>query len=242
MSSSVTPSSAAHAGSMSRGTARSTSSSGRRSRASITASSSSAPMIACGEAVEETTTSARSSSPGSASKEPEAPPKRCASAIARSRRRLATNIVVTPWAWNARAVCSDVSPAPTITTWRAASSPTAARAASTATVATDAWPGGDRRLRAHALAGRQRGAEELVGQRAGGARGERPLVGALDLALDLGLADDHRLQAADDAVQVARRVAVAVRRRSPSARRRVRRGARASQHARLGLAASPPTT
>ena len=97
-------------------------------------------MIACGDAVEETTTSARSSSPGSASNDPDAPPNCSASAIARSRRRLATNIVVTPWAWKARAVCSDVSPAPTITTWRCASPPSAARAASTATVATDAWP------------------------------------------------------------------------------------------------------
>ena len=138
MSTSVTPSTEPHAGSMSRGTARSTSSSGRRSRASITASSSSAPMIACGDAVEETTTSARSSSPGSASNDPEAPPNCFASAIARSRRRFATNIVVTPWAWKARAVCSDVSPAPTITTCRCSSPPSAARAASTATVATDA--------------------------------------------------------------------------------------------------------
>ena len=44
-----------------------------------------------------------------------------------------------------------------------------------------------------------------------GAGGERELVGALDLALDLGLADDHRLQAGCDAVQVARGVAVARR-------------------------------
>ena len=65
--------------------------------------------------------------------------------------------------------------------------------------------------RPHALAGRQRGAEQLVGQRPGRARGERELVGALDLALDLGLADDHRLQAARHAVEVARGVAVRVR-------------------------------
>ena len=56
--------------------------------------------------------------------------------------------------------------------------------------------GRDRGLGAHALAGGQRGAEELVGHRPGRARGQRPLVGALDLALDLGLADDHRLQPA----------------------------------------------
>ncbi len=44
-----------------------------------------------------------------------------------------------------------------------------------------------------------------------GLLGERGLVGALDLPLDLGLADDHRLEPRDDAVQVPRRIAVAVR-------------------------------
>ena len=40
---------------------------------------------------------------------------------------------------------------------------------------------------------------------------ERGVVGALDLALDLGLADDHRLEPGGHPVQVARGVAVAVR-------------------------------
>ena len=84
--------------------------------------------------------SARSSSAGSASNEPEAPPKRWASAIARSRRRLATNIVETPWSCRAWATSSEVSPAPMISTWRSARSPTVARAASTATEATLARP------------------------------------------------------------------------------------------------------
>ena len=53
--------------------------------------------------------------------------------------------------------------------------------------------------------------EQAVRQRPGRAGGERELVGAPDLALDLGLADDHRLQAAGDAEELARGVAVARR-------------------------------
>ncbi len=64
-------------------------------------------------------------------------------------------------------------------------------------------------LRAHALAGLQRGAEQAVRHRPGRAGGERGLVGALDLALDLALADDHRVEARGHAVELARRVAVA---------------------------------
>ena len=70
---------------------------------------------------------------------------------------------------------------------------------------------GERGLGPHALAGGERGAEQLVGHRAGGARRQRRLVGALDLALHLGLADDHRVQAARHPIEMARRVAVAQR-------------------------------
>ena len=84
--------------------------------------------------------SARSSSAGRASKEMVAPPKRRASASARSRRRLATNMVATPWSLSAFAVSSAVSPAPMISTRRAERSPSALRAASTATEATLAPP------------------------------------------------------------------------------------------------------
>ena len=87
--------------------------------------------------------------------------------------------------------------------------PRAAR--STATVETLARPRADPGLGAHALAGLQRGGEQAVGQRPGRAGGQRELVGAPDLALDLGLADDHRLQAARDAEELARGVAVARR-------------------------------
>ena len=211
MSSTVTPGSSPHWASMSRGTARSTSSSGRPRRAAMTSPISSAPSSVCGEAVEAITMSARSSSPGSASKEPEAPPKRWASAIARSRRRLATNIVVTPWSCSAWAVSSAVSPAPTITTWRSARSPSASRAASTATEATEARPteiAVSVRTRLP-VASAARKSLLVIGPVVR-AR-ERELVRALDLALDLGLADDHRLEAARDPVQVARGVAVAQR-------------------------------
>ncbi len=84
--------------------------------------------------------SARASSAGSASNEPEAPPNCWASAIARSRRRLAMNIVVTPWSCSARAVSSAVSPAPISSTCRSVRSPSASCAASTATEATLARP------------------------------------------------------------------------------------------------------
>jgi hypothetical protein len=91
--------------------------------------------------VDAITMSARSSSAGSSSNDTESPPKRWASAIARSRRRLATNIVATPWSDSARAVSSAVSPEPMIRTRRKArSSPITSRASSTATEATLAWP------------------------------------------------------------------------------------------------------
>ena len=70
------------------------SSSGRPSRAAITAAELlGASISACGEEVEATTMSARSSAPGSSSKADGLPPKRCASVCARSRRRLATKSV-----------------------------------------------------------------------------------------------------------------------------------------------------
>ena len=72
-------------------------------------------------------------------------------------------------------------------------------------------PGADRGLGADPLAGGERLAEEPVHDRAGGPLDERELVGALDLALDLGLADDHRVEPGRDAEQVARGVVVAKR-------------------------------
>ena len=84
--------------------------------------------------------SAVASSSGSASNATVSPPKRRASSIARSRRRLATNIVRTPSVCSARAVSSAVSPAPMISTWRSLRSPIASRAASTATEATEPRP------------------------------------------------------------------------------------------------------
>ena len=155
--------------------------------------------------------SARSSSAGSSSKLIVAPPKRLASACARSRRRLATNSVATPRSCSASrgqlgrlAGADDQHVAVGEVAVGVQREVDGDRGDAVAALA-------DRRLGAHALARLERRAEELVGQRAGRARVERELVGALDLALDLGLADDHRVQPADDAVQVARGVAVAQR-------------------------------
>ena len=69
---------------MSRGTARSISSSGRPPRASITSASASRSITWWGEEVEVTTMSASVSSSGSSSKRTAWPPKRCARPIARS--------------------------------------------------------------------------------------------------------------------------------------------------------------
>ena len=57
-------------------------------------------------------------------------------------------------------------------------------------------------LRAGALAGPERGAEDPVEDRAGRALDQGELVGALDLALDLGLADDHRVESGGDPEEV----------------------------------------
>ncbi len=54
-----------------------------------------------------------------------------------------------------------------------------------------------------AAAGAERAAEEAVEDRPGGALDHRQLVGAFDLALDLGLAEDHRVEPGGHLQQVA---------------------------------------
>ena len=126
---------------MSRGTAMSTSSSGRPPRARMTSSSSSSPTIGCGDAVDATTMSARSSCAGSSSSATTPPPKRSASERARSAWRLATKIVAhAARRRSARAVSSLVSPAPMMTTCGSARSPRTSIASSTATDEIDARP------------------------------------------------------------------------------------------------------
>ena len=92
-----------------------------------------------------------------------------------------------------------------------ARSPSVSCASWTATELTDSGPAAIAGLGAHALAGGERLAEQPVHDRAGGVLDQRQLVGALDLALDLRLADDHRVEARGDAEQVARGVLVAQR-------------------------------
>ena len=58
----------------------------------------------------------------------------------------------------------------------------------------------DAGLRAHALAGRQGRCEQPVQERPGAALAHRRLVRPADLALDLGLAEDHRLESRRDAI------------------------------------------
>ena len=95
----------------------------------------------------------------------------------------------------------------------------------------------DRGLRADPLAGRKRRREQPVGERTGRVLGQRRLVGTLDLALHLGLADDHRIEARDDPVQVACGLAVAVRvdRRGQLGRADPRLPRQHRQHPALGL-------
>ena len=71
--------------------------------------------------------------------------------------------------------------------------------------------GTDLRLGAHALARRQRGGEQTVGECPRGSLARGRLVRAPDLSLDLRLAHDHRVQPRGDAVQLPRGVAVARR-------------------------------
>ena len=97
-------------------------------------------------------------------------------------------------------------PAPITTTRRPLRSPSVSCASCDRDRADRHGAAADRGLGAHALAGRERLAEEAVHERAGRVLHQRELVRALHLPLDLGLADDHRVEAGGDAEQVARRV------------------------------------
>ena len=180
--------------------------------------------------------------PGSASSEPTSPPKRC------GQRARAVGVAVgdedRPYALlgeRARAVSSLVSPAPMTTTLRVARGRRRTLAGEVDRDRRDAHAlAADPGLacaRACRSAARR---EQAVGHRPGRAGGQRGLVGALDLALDLGLADDHRLQARGDAVELARGVAVA---RRVDRRRRARSGGSrrgcASMPEHVGLGARP---
>ena len=66
-------------------------------------------------------------------------------------------------------------------------------------------------VRAHPFADRERPGEELVQERAGAPRTRGQRVGLLDLAEDLRLADDQRVEAGGDPEQVPRHVGAAAR-------------------------------
>ena len=85
------------------------------------------------------------------------------------------------------------------------------RASSTATEGIETPFSPIRGLLADAAAGGERAAEEPVEDRPGPALDQRQLVGALDLALDLGLADDHRVEPGGDPEEVVGGLAAAQR-------------------------------
>ena len=106
---------------------------------------------------------------------------------------------------------SEVSPAPISRTRRAERSPRLRWASSTATEGIETPFSPDRGLGPGPLAGGEGAAEHPVEDRAGRALDQRQLVGALHLALDLGLADDHRVEPRGDPVEVPRRLGAAQR-------------------------------
>ena len=176
-----------------------------------------------------------------------APPCRRSAGRARSRgrsggwRRTPTD---TPRSTSARAVSSPVSPAPTITTRRPRQvAERLPRELHGDRAAPRRSPRADRGLGAHALAGGERLAEEPVHDRARGALDERQLVGALHLTLDLGLADDHRVEARGHAEQVPGGVVVAqrVQVRRPARWGGCRPGGRGSPSAVVSASTSSPT-
>ena len=104
----------------------------------------------------------------------------------------------TPRAASARAVSSAVSPAPTTRTRALLEVAERPLRQLDRDLRHRERALGERGLGARALAGGQGAAEEPVEHRPGRVLDQRQLVGALDLALDLGLADDHRLEAGGD--------------------------------------------
>ena len=196
---------------MSRGTAMSMSTSGRPSRTRMTSARSSASTIGCGEEVEETTMSACSRRAGQRVQRADL------AAEALGQRARAVGVAVGdedgPHALVdqrlgrqlGRLAGADDDHRARLEVADDVAGEVDGHARDADALARDAG------LRAHALAGLQRGAEQAVGHRPGGAGLERRLVGAADLALDLGLADDHRVQAGGHAVELARGVAVARR-------------------------------
>ena len=153
----------------------------------------------------------RRSPPRRSAKSTARPPNRDASAAARSGSRLATAIDATPRADRLAATSSATRPAPTTSTRAVASSvPQRSRGELGGDGGRRGAALADRRLVAHALPGLERLVEEPVGDRAGRVPLVRRLVGLADLGEDLRLAGHHRVEAAGDAEQVARRRLAAV--------------------------------
>ena len=191
MSYSDPPGIAAQSASMSRGTARSTSSSGSASRPRITAVSSSASISRCGEEVAETTMSAPASASGSSSNETLSPWNALARLIARSRRRVATNTVWRRPNASALAVSSlDLAGPDDHDRAALPESPGSSRGERGRDGREAHRALADGGLRADPLAGLSAASNMPRVSGAGGLARQRGLVGALHLTLDLGLAVD----------------------------------------------------
>src|SRR3954454_14814171 len=160
---------------------------------------------------------------GNPSKRIARPPKRCASPLARSYRRLAMKAGSTPRAARARGGSSPGSSrVRTSGQFRVLTGPhpqhkPARQVAKRPLCELDGYgrhrnPAfGYAGLRARPLARGERAAKEAIENRPRGSLDERELVSALYLALDLGLADDHRVEAGGDAEQMQRGVDGAAR-------------------------------
>ena len=196
---------------MSRGTARSISSSGLPSRWLMITSSSERSIRWWGELVVETTMSALASCAGSSSIRTALPPKRCG-----ERDRA---VVAAVGDEDGVRAAGGERAGGELGGLAGADQQHAARR-EVAEVALGELDGdrGDRDalladggLGAGPLAGRERAAEHPVEDRAGGALDQRQLVGPLHLALDLGLADDHRVEPGGHPVEMPRRLGAAQR-------------------------------
>ena len=238
MSYSVTPSSSPQRGSMSRGTAMSISSSGRPSRWSHHQRELLAPddRVRGGGRGDDDVGRARAARAARRGRRPSR--RSAARGCARGRRGgWRRRSCRRPASASACAVSSLVSPAPRITTWRRAGRRARSAASSTATEGTLTWLAPMPSPSARACRSSARRANRRLVSGPVLPALQRRLVGAPDLALDLVLAEDHRLEPRGDAEEVARGVAVARRvdRLGELGRARSPAWRRAAPARRLGL-------
>ena len=211
MSSRVTPGRAPTAGSTSRGTAMSTISSGRPCREASTGSRSAAVEQDVGEPVEASRTSAWTRALGRADHSMARPPQRAASWVARLHVRLTTSSDPASRApARAWAMASPISPAPSTRVVLPASDPSSAAGQRHRRLRQRRGAAGDGRLGAHPLADLEGLAEQRRQHRPGRRLGPGGVPGVADLAQDLALPEDRRVQPGRHLEQVGGRRLVVV--------------------------------